>query len=339
MPLIEVSAFLVISQMLTSTFNRYKALPPEYEEETALKTGEKIFLFGIAIHMANYFYSGMIKILIGDHPLSWVLHNKTYLLISNSAALGQLPISFSDNLTALTYMALAFLIIPTNFILLSGQLFSLFALLRIRWAIWTTLFYDLTHIIIFFTSGIFFYKWIILNLSIVLALETMKRRVVSPAIGLMLMSMVILSPSLFFVARLGWWDTPAINIESFSVITKDAKIIRVPSNYFGSFSVTIAQNRMVNEKENGFLTTGTYGAVMDQRSMEQAVSCTLPVQAAEKDNTIDLTFANPDNRVSRFIRIITHGHLTRPEWMVNGLMTCIRIIFSPHRGNFQTFLP
>jgi hypothetical protein len=149
MPLIEVAAFLVIAQMLLVVLKKYNVFKeaPVTDERT-LSTGEKIFMLAVAVHMANYFYSAHEKIIIGDHPLSWILHNKTQALISNAAMYGQLPISFSSDLTSLAYNGLALLIIPTNFILFFGQLFSLIALLRIRWGIWTTLFYDLTHIVI-----------------------------------------------------------------------------------------------------------------------------------------------------------------------------------------------
>ncbi|MCC6598987.1 MAG: hypothetical protein IT559_09380 [Alphaproteobacteria bacterium] len=300
MPLIEVAAFIVIAQMIWMVFARLKLYPPEApRDERILNTGEKIFLCAVAVHMANYFYSAVQKILIGDHPLSWVLENQTQVLTSNALAYGQLPISFSPFLTGLSYDGLALLIVAVNFVLFFGQLFSLIALLRVRWGIWTTLFYDLTHVVIFITSGIFFYKWIILNLSVVMALETLKKRVVSPAIGLLLMCMVVSAPAAFWVAHLGWWDTPQTNIEYFSAITKDGREIKVPSNYFGGFSIAVGQQRLIPDKTEGFLPTTTYGLTRDQHIMEQGLACRLENGAGDVITTV---FADPENKIEPFIR-------------------------------------
>jgi len=304
MPLIEVAAFLVIAQMVLAGFKKfslYRDTP--IVDERILRTGEKIFMFAVAAHMSNYFYSAWQKIIIGDHPLSWVLHNQTQALISNAQAYGQLPISFSPFLTAFSYEWLEFFIVPVNFILFFGQLFSLIALLRIRWGIWTTLFYDLTHVVIFVTSGIFFYKWIILNLSVVMALETLKRRLVSPAIGALLVLMVLSAPLAFWVAKLGWWDTPQSNIEYFSAVTNDGHVIKMPSNYFGGFSITLGQQRIIMDKSAGFLSTETYGLTHNQRVMEQAMSCSLKNGSG---NVIKTVFADKNNKIEPFIKAY-HG--------------------------------
>jgi hypothetical protein len=304
MPLIEVGAFLVIAQMVLAGFKKFSLFRdlPVIDERT-FKTGEKIFMFAVAVHLSNYFYSAWQKILVGDHPLSWALHNQTQALISNAQTYGQLPISFSPFLGAFSYEWLAFFIVPVNFILFFGQLFSLIALLRVRWGIWTTLFYDLTHVVIFITSGIFFYKWIILNLSIVMALETLKARVVTPAIGALLILMVLTAPLGFWVARLGWWDTPQTDIEYFSAVTKDGRVIKIPSNYFGGFSIAFGQQRIITDKSAGFLPTQTYGLTRDQRVMEQGLACALE---NGQGDVIGETFADPNNKIEPFIRAY-HG--------------------------------
>ena len=303
MPLIEVATFLVIARMVQAVFEKrgwMDSVPPA--DDSTLATGEKIFLLAIAVHMANYFYSAHKKIVIGDHALSWVFENQTQALVSNADAYGQFPFSFSPFLTAFSHDALGAIVVLSNLLLFAGQLFSLFALFRIRWGVWTTLFYDLTHVVIFVASGIFFYKWIILNLSIVMALETMKRRIVTPGLQLLLMAMILASPLCFFVAHLGWWDTPQTNIEYFSAVTKDGRAVRIPSNYFGAFSIVLGQQRMIFDKSNGFVPTSTYGMTRDQRLMEQGLTCSIPLKAVHNHDVIAETFANPDNKITPFIQ-------------------------------------
>jgi hypothetical protein len=286
MPLIEVAAFLVIARMVQAGFERRGWMGPL--PAAGVPTGEKFFLLAVAVHLANYFYSALKKIEISDYPWGWIAENKTQALIANAWAYKQLPVSFSPELTLFSYENLAAVVVLSNALLFSGQVFALFALLRVRWAIWTTLFYDLTHAVIF-----------VLNLSIVMALETMKKRVITPALALMLMGMVLVAPLFFFVAHLGWWDTPQTNIEYFEAVTKDGKTARVPSNYFGSFSVVVAQQRLIFDKSHGFLPTSTYGLTRDPALMRQALDCTVPVGAGD---VIAETFAQPDNTLEAFVK-------------------------------------
>lgn len=312
MPLIEMSGFFIIVGIIWHYLRQREWwAAAETKGENTLDISQKLFLAGIASHMINYYYSALAKVKVGDHWYDWIIHNKTYFLLLTSDALGQLPISFSDELLAFTYRALELLIVPTNALLFFGQILAIVALLRIRWGIIAMLFYDLTHVIIFVTSGIFFYKWIALNLSIVLALRTMRQKVVSPLTGMMTILIVIFGTSLFFTARLGWWDTPAMNIEYFSAVTKDGRDVRIPSNYWGNMSVTAGQQRLIWGKTSGFLATQTYGITMDQRVMEKAQYCDLPVGTQGKESAVATYFANPKNDLTTFVRTYHHWAVER----------------------------
>jgi hypothetical protein len=132
-----------------------------------------------------------------------------------------------------------------------------------------------------------------------MALETLKKRVISPGLGVLIMLMVLAAPAAFWVAKLGWWDTPQNNIEYFSAVTKDGRVIKMPSNYFGGFSITLGQQRIIMDKSAGFLPTSTYGMTKDQRIMEQGLACAL--ENAPGDVIKD-TFDDPNNKIEPFIR-------------------------------------
>ncbi|MGB1077791.1 MAG: hypothetical protein ACPG05_05735, partial [Bdellovibrionales bacterium] len=210
-PLFEIGIFLIF---LGVSFKAVQRFLPEKEEEKSddpkrLSVMERVVLVSIAVHMANYFYSAMKKVVIGETPFAWIFENQTQYLLLTAKELGQLPIGFNDAFTNIVYTILDLTVLPTNALLFFGQLFALIALCRIRWGIWATLFYDLTHIVIFFVSGIFFYKWIILNVSVVWALNTVKEKTVDHFLKFVLISTVICAPLIFVVAKLGWWDTTA----------------------------------------------------------------------------------------------------------------------------------
>lgn len=216
--------------------------------------------------------------------------------------LKQFPLSFSPWLSAFSYEAFEIIVIPSNFLIFVGQLCALFALCRIRWALWTTIFYDVTHIIIFVCSGIFFYKWILLNTSVVIALKTLKNKVITPVLAISLMMVIIAAPKLFFVAKLGWWDTSALNIERIHAITKDDKIIAVPTNFFGGFSVRMAQQRLIWDKSNGFFQTGTYGITLKKNVMEAANQHSLKILDVKDGDAIENYFSQQDNLIELFIK-------------------------------------
>ncbi len=73
----------------------------------------KMALLGICIHLANYFYSGLQKLIIGHTPVSWMLFNHTENLIPVHLVYGQLPLSIIDGLPELAFLALGFVIIPS----------------------------------------------------------------------------------------------------------------------------------------------------------------------------------------------------------------------------------
>jgi hypothetical protein len=273
LPLVEISLFLIFLALTHHIISCTKWSSKTNKASSNLCTMEKFFLVSIALHLSNYFYSGYKKIFLGERPFSWALENNTQYLLLNARELGQLPIGFNDTFSGLIYEFLAMTVVPTNILLFLGQLFAIIAICRIRWALWATIFYDLTHIVIFAVSGIFFYKWIILNTAIVFALNTIKNKKIDPFLQCVLIITVLGAPSFFFVAKLGWWDTPALNIERFYAVTKDNKEVAVPSNYWGAYSVHMAQQRIIWDKANGFLPTGTYGIIFGQDNMYNAQDC------------------------------------------------------------------
>lgn len=83
-PLVEVSLFMVISAALVPVCQRFNwmrlaRLPMTPVDK--LNIYEKLVLVAIAVHLSNYFYSGVKKTFLGEDPLSWALHNETWSLI------------------------------------------------------------------------------------------------------------------------------------------------------------------------------------------------------------------------------------------------------------------
>lgn len=282
-PLIEVSLLLALGGLLLTYGRRFLGLwaLEKKDGDKALTATEAVLLTALAAHFSNYFYSAVQKLRVGDTWWQWVLENPTYKLSLAAWETGSLPVTTLGNgMVAHLIEASILLNVPLNAITLLAQLIAVFAITRIQWAILLTAFYDITHVVIFLVSGIFFYKWIWLNLLLVVALGLIADRELRPALKAWLAAILLAAPSVFFVAFLGWLDTSSFNDEYVEAITVDGESYRVPSNYFLAGSVTHAQQRFVRDKPRHF-PTNAYGsmylAIAGAQRFRQAVNCNLDV--------------------------------------------------------------
>ena len=271
---LEVGLFLVLCFVARGLTQRFMTTDTSEPRNSAISFLEAALLVAIALHFGNYFYSGLEKLIIGDAPLTWVLENKTNRLLLAAFETGQLPISSPEWLAALTFDIMERGNIPLNAIVLVTQLFSLIAITRVRLLVLLTIFYDLVHVVIFLTTGIFFWKWILLNLAIVFAACQMRHVVIPKAFAAFLMAVILVSPQLVQIAKLAWFDTSAVNAPSIEAVTSNGEAYRVPTNYFGPLSVVFAQHR-AGWPFSGHFATGTYGATSDPKVMRQGNQCAL----------------------------------------------------------------
>ena len=254
LPLVDLSLFISYAFMARRLV---KVEPETY--------GGYVFVAAVGAHFANYFWSARAKTAIGDSLIHWMLHNNTAWLTVAAKEVGIAPIGHWPGLLSLSVMGMMAVMPLINAMTLFGQFLAAAAIAR-RWSIIAiTLFYDLTHVIIFLVSGIFFWKWILLNLLIVASARKLPKL---PGAALVGIAMVLLARPVFFVAKLGWYDTPAL-VDSYVVaVTRDGRSYRVPSNYFGTFSVTMAQQRLA--RPPGHYPTVSFGAARTRAEWKAA---------------------------------------------------------------------
>ncbi len=307
-PLAEIGLFLVIAAALEGPARRIPFLARAREplaESDRLPLMTKMALAGVSLHLANYFYSALAKALVGDHPLSWVLYNHTENMIPAHLEFGQLPLAMVDGLPGIAYATFGHVFILINALTFFGQGFAIAAPLRIRWIIAITAFYDLTHLAIFLVSGIFFYKWILLNLSIIVAFAALRHTPVPRRLQVYLIAVELLAPALFYVAHLAWWDTRSVNHERVFAVLDDGREVEVPTNYWGTFSVNYAQQRRSPELA-ALLFPTRYGKPKDQRQAELANQCRLPLPADQGGSEVPPDVGDPDGSIASHVR----GHHT-----------------------------
>jgi hypothetical protein len=314
-PLAEIGLFLVIAAALEPRSRRIGFLsragdPLSATDRLPLMT--KMALAGVSLHLANYFYSAVAKARLGDHVLSWMLHNRTQNMILGHLEFGQLPLSGVPGLAEWSYAAFGSVFVLVNALTFFGQGFAILAPLRIRWIIAITAFYDLTHVVIFLVTGIFFYKWILLNLSIIVAFAALRDTALPRRLQAYLVAVQLLAPALFYVAHLGWWDTLSVNHERVYAVLDDGREVEVPSNYWGSFSVTYAQQRRSPELATQLFPT-RYGKPKDQRVGELANECRLELPADGGAVEVDPAVGDHDGSIARHVRRHHAWHLAHAD--------------------------
>jgi len=306
----EVAVLLIIMLMLDNLFKllaKWDATKTKFKLSVSLKCDQKtlhvyFLLVAIAVHFGNYFYSGISKTghfieLLEDVDFwTWTVENPTYVLINNAWYTGNLPLAVWPNLTRHVFDFMKAAAIPSNFIVITTQIICIFCLFKITWTKLITIFYDVLHIVIFLTTGIFFWKWILLNTAIATALFSVKNIKIPLSVSLFLMLVVLLSPIAFYIVKLGWFDTRANNIGYLQAIDSKGQEYRVPSNYFGSLSITFAQQR-VGRPYDGFFETGTFGNAYKHGVFTQNNNC----ESITLDNNEIAINAQESEVLSKFI--------------------------------------
>jgi hypothetical protein len=302
-PLLEMGLFLGIALMLMGPGlpKRLGAFSRMIKRCDPTWAFVLIFMAAVSAHFSNYVYSGMQKLLLDGGPFLWVFSNPTYILSANSFISGYVPIGSFPELTYLMIATLEVLWPVMNVVILLAQLGALVFVFRRATLIGATLFYDLTHVVIFIISGIMFWKWVLLNSALVAAmryLPAMAERRTSVVLSIFV---VLAAPETFHIVRLGWYDTPAMARTEIIAVTNDGKEHLVPSNFFGSISITAAQHRLGRLEPNVFPTV-TLGTTQNSLVFQQAWNdCTFDSETALTPYQVD------EDRLKRLLQV-THTY-------------------------------
>lgn len=212
-----------------------------------------------------YFAAGWAKLALPGGPLAWLLENRLDNLFVSSHVNGWL-VSMSDETVFAIAAVLRHADLLLNVLTLATELAGLFFLFSRRWAIGLLLVMVGMHVAIVAASGIFFWKWIVVDLAIAAYLVKGPRDVLSRAFnrrnGFICALIVLLQPWLFAFTALGWYDSAVNQHYEFEVVGESGRRYDVGRNFFAPFDISFAQNRhpYLNERPR---LVGTYGSMMD----------------------------------------------------------------------------
>jgi len=252
------------------------------DHETTVKSIRTSFEFCVyillAAHFGNYFYSGIGKlgldpfsVMNTSNALQWIANNPTHDLILNAYYLGLQPFQFSKTIVLTLFDFSQHTVILMNTLVVAMQIAALGAVVSRGASRMLTALFDLQHVTIFLFTGIFFWKWIILNILFIYALSRVEYRRIDPILGTFLFATVLLSPFVFSIAHLAWFDTPAVNRIGISAVSDEGEH-QVPTNFFRPASVSFAQQRVGRPLVGGY-PTGTYGNFYNGHAVAELWRC------------------------------------------------------------------
>ncbi len=299
-PVAELGTFIalaILAIVIVEYLQRSGRLRSD-EVRTRWSVGDVTFMAAVALHLANYFWSMVEKThLPGAGIFDWITQNETYNIMLATWSIGLGPLigyDFASDFAA----ALDRGQIPMNVATFLVQAAALIALIRIRSAIWLTVFYDVMHFAIFLSTSILFWKWMTLNVGIILALRALgPDRKVPWQVSVISIGVIALSPIVFSVAMLGWFDSAAVNRPIIHAELRSGERVRVPTNYFLEGSAELAKSRIGQPFEGHFHEIGAFGkARLGLQQMKAAARCDL---ATEPPGNLAGSFArNP--KLERF---------------------------------------
>lgn len=279
LPLMQVPVYVALSVVALELVKRNRMAPFSGVAERLRGAGAApyfaILLVAIAMQAANYFYSSLAKGGLDGGPFDWVLHNENqnifHIALYNKQLLwGELG-ALADTVTALLH----FVGRPFAIGIFLIQLMALVVFANRRLLLVLFALFDLMHVGIFVLVGANFWTWFMVNLSIIAAVSKLPKEAFSWKVGVAGAAAILLSPLFANVAKLGWYDSLAINSAYFAVVQSGGRVERVPSTVFGFYSYPIA-HMSFGLPPGTYLPTLTNGGTFSAATLRQSYRCDFP---------------------------------------------------------------
>ena len=284
-PLPEVSICIALGLLIVALYHRRALGRSMRARESAEQAPAGIVveaefvrivtMLAICIHLANYFWSFLAKLMLDGPFLSWIYLNNPlniYLAASDDG-----HITFSDFALASQSVgrALDATRIPANVFVFIAQAAALLGFVMPRRALVLLLLaFDVMHLAIAVAAGANFWPWIFLNLVVASVVVRKDFPHPRPLVGLGAAGFICISPLLANVALLGWYDSGANNNVQMLVETKTGERVPVSPNFYTFYSYPLSHMKYgMPEPETAFNVGNPNGGTRDYHIVEAARRC------------------------------------------------------------------
>jgi hypothetical protein len=272
---------------------------------------------------AYYYFPGIEKLHVGaDSPINWITDNNLHHYVPFTYEKGWLSFRSQDLVYRMTDIV-SFLRVPFQVFTIVVEIGALFIILvKRRGTIVLLLLLILLHVGIMVSTGIFFWKWIVLDGAIAWFIwrygNSEEIATIFKPIPIMLSLIIIASGSIFFrVSHLGWWNSPIHSYYKFDVIDTQGDRYDYPYSLLQPYDFVMTQNRLHYINKNKTVT-GTAG--------ESDLRTYLPSLSLELKDVPDF--------------IEEHGRVRYNETVAEGLRDVLRVYaFNLNTNRQSVFIP
>jgi len=210
---------------------------------------------------SDYFFAGMSKLVAGGRVIDWGLKNQVHNLFVSSYINGW--ITFIDRPTLLQIASgMRLLDIPLQVVTLIFELGGLLLVAGRRISIIMLSGAILLHFGIFLSSGIFFWKWILLDLSMIVVFlkypSTVNRFLFTRRNAILSVLVIVLGHNYLSETNTGWFDTRVNNFYEFEAIDTNGTIRPIARGLWAPYDIPFAQDRFFFLNADKIIA-GTYG--------------------------------------------------------------------------------
>ncbi len=194
----------------------------------------------------------------------------------------------------------------------------------------------LMHVGIFASSGIFFWKWIIMDVALVLVLARLRHVDIfgKPAFVLLSWAIMLLSSKFLSPAKLAWYDTPLSYVYRMDAIGESGRIYEVEPASISPYDFPFAQGRFAYLTETPPLVS-TAGATGDLEILRLVNRAKNPQEILMIENTYGQQQTNEEHRkrYETFIRTYFGNLNARGRKPTSFLSAPQHILTFPHGPN------
>lgn len=268
-PLIQLPVYLALSLATLELAKRCWPGRTRLAGDTPYWT---ILLIAVAMQAANYFHSSLAKGGLDGGLLDWALNNENRNIYHIALHNKQLLWGDWSALTGAVSALLAFVGRPFAVGVFLIQLAALLVFTSRRVLLVLFALFDLMHLGIFVLVGANFWTWFMVNLAIIAAVSQLPRSAFNWKTGAVGALAIALAPLFANTAKLGWYDSLAVNEAHFEVELADGTSARMPSTAFGFYSYPIA-HMSFGLPPGEYLPTATNGGTFSSAILRQSYRC------------------------------------------------------------------